>query len=425
MGPLRILGSALTVASIVFLCFAALPLAADDIYVTITSDTDDGFCGGPLHFPCSLRDAILSANTRPGYDAIHVPAGTYNLTIGGSGEDSAMTGDLDITDIVNIIGSGAGVTVIDGLGNDRVFQVLHENSTYFHDLTIRGGRADTGGGIAVQYDGWVLVDRCIIENNVGTMQDWGGGGIFVSNGTLYVNQSTFRGNEAAFGSAIFTYVSSDLIIKRSTFSHNSARNYPDFPYAGGAVVTASVSTEIINSTFTQNTNQLTGRAGGLMVYQGSTVVDACTFADNDGYEILNDGQDLLQLGNTIIRGTCGGSAISTQEGNVEGPGNTCLLLEPGDHYGASLHLLPLGDYGGPTFTMPPEYRPDNVVIDNPRAHPNCQSFDQRGVVRPQNGDNDHIATCDTGAVEVLSQGLIFSDGFESGSTGAWDSTEPG
>ena len=99
----RILGSSLIVTSMVFVCFVAPPLAADDFYVTITSDTNDGLCPPP--FACSLRDAILTANANPGYDAIHVPAGTYILTIGGTGEDGAMTGDLDITGVVSIYGS--------------------------------------------------------------------------------------------------------------------------------------------------------------------------------------------------------------------------------------------------------------------------------------------------------------------------------
>ena len=42
------------------LLISASPCIADTFTVTITADTNDGFCGGP--FPCSLRDAIMTAN---------------------------------------------------------------------------------------------------------------------------------------------------------------------------------------------------------------------------------------------------------------------------------------------------------------------------------------------------------------------------
>src|SRR5262245_14241216 len=41
----------------------------------------------------SLRMAIIQANANPGADTIMVPAGTYRLTITGTGEDAGQTGD--------------------------------------------------------------------------------------------------------------------------------------------------------------------------------------------------------------------------------------------------------------------------------------------------------------------------------------------
>ena len=50
--------------------------------------------------------------------------GTYTLTIAGTGEDAAATGDLDITDDLTITGAGSGLTIIDGNSLDRVFDVI-------------------------------------------------------------------------------------------------------------------------------------------------------------------------------------------------------------------------------------------------------------------------------------------------------------
>jgi CSLREA domain-containing protein len=69
---------------------------------------------------CTLRAAIQETNALPGADVIMLPAGMYKLTITGrltitlQPEDSAATGDLDITDSLDIRGEDAVNTVIDG-----------------------------------------------------------------------------------------------------------------------------------------------------------------------------------------------------------------------------------------------------------------------------------------------------------------------
>src|SRR5687768_12251788 len=47
---------------------------------------------------CSLRAAIQEANATGGGDTVALPAGTYTLTLAGTGEDMAATGDLDVRD---------------------------------------------------------------------------------------------------------------------------------------------------------------------------------------------------------------------------------------------------------------------------------------------------------------------------------------
>src|SRR5687767_12903340 len=90
------------------LALVAAPVgAATTIVVTTTTDeiADNSVC--------SLREAIIAANTDPGMDecnasaganAITLPAGIYDLTIAGPAEDDAATGDLDIRDGVTITG---------------------------------------------------------------------------------------------------------------------------------------------------------------------------------------------------------------------------------------------------------------------------------------------------------------------------------
>src|SRR6185436_10476940 len=108
--------------ALVVLCLLVLSSArafATDFIVTKTADTADGSCNAD----CSLREAIIAANTNPGADNVLLGNGlTYNLTLGPADAPGALTagsGDLDITDSVTISGN----STINALGLDRVFDI--------------------------------------------------------------------------------------------------------------------------------------------------------------------------------------------------------------------------------------------------------------------------------------------------------------
>jgi hypothetical protein len=87
-----------------------------------TPDTADGSAN-------SLRHAIQMANASSEDCLIQLQAGTYTLTIANTNgqENMAAQGDLDITatgHTVTILGKGAGVSIVNGNGIDRVFQLL-------------------------------------------------------------------------------------------------------------------------------------------------------------------------------------------------------------------------------------------------------------------------------------------------------------
>src|SRR6266542_4506671 len=84
------------------LFLGGLPLHAATLHVTKTVDTADGACEAD----CSLREAIIAANAAGATSTIVLPAGTYILTIAGTGEDAAAKGDLDVTGTLTITGAG-------------------------------------------------------------------------------------------------------------------------------------------------------------------------------------------------------------------------------------------------------------------------------------------------------------------------------
>ncbi len=62
----------------------------------------------------SLREAILATNATSGADVIVLGSGTYRLDILGANENHSDTGDLNITDDLELMGTGMKTTIVDG-----------------------------------------------------------------------------------------------------------------------------------------------------------------------------------------------------------------------------------------------------------------------------------------------------------------------
>ena len=115
--------------------------------VSKTPDTNDGTCNAD----CSLREAVVAANTAGGADMItFTPNGTHQLTIDLAGTENASTeGDLDVTQALTVVGNGtantivtAGTTTANGI--DKIFSINPSFTLAFatsvSGLTMRFGR---------------------------------------------------------------------------------------------------------------------------------------------------------------------------------------------------------------------------------------------------------------------------------------------
>jgi len=93
---------------------------------TVDATPGDGTCADASN-NCTLRAAIQEANAWAGADTITLPPGVFQLSITGTGDETAATGDLDITEDLIITGAGSGAeaisTIIDGGNHDRVFDI--------------------------------------------------------------------------------------------------------------------------------------------------------------------------------------------------------------------------------------------------------------------------------------------------------------
>jgi CSLREA domain-containing protein len=101
---------------------AATAVRAAAFTVDTFADTNDGSCGAS----CSLRDAIVAADTAGGASTITLQAGSYKLSIASTGADDPRTGDLDVDNgaSITINGAGEATTLIDANHVDRAFAVL-------------------------------------------------------------------------------------------------------------------------------------------------------------------------------------------------------------------------------------------------------------------------------------------------------------
>lgn len=286
-------------------------LSVTTFTVNTTTDTPDINPGDGLAVDMfgftSLRAAIQEANAASsGAFEILVPTGTYQLTRTGANEDAAGTGDLDILpgpDLITIRSKGIGEEsepVINGLAQDRVFDVHANAHLILEDLIIRNGLVTGAHGGGIRNAGVVNVIRGRISDNTAASPNATPvfGGAVYNTGFINVAAVQFVANDVAgHGGAI--YNAGSAAVDQGVFFDNFAGN--SGPADGGAVYNAAAgSITVTRSELTQNT----GQKGGAVFNAGNAFVSNSTIGMNqadDGGGIFNDGpQAVLNLTHVTI-----------------------------------------------------------------------------------------------------------------------------
>jgi hypothetical protein len=416
---------------------------ADAATFTVTNLGDSG--------PGSLRQAIEDANGTVGADVV-------DFQVGLTGEIVLTTGQLEITDSVDVQGPGAATITVSGNTSSRVFYLY--NSAALIDVTLSGmtiadGEDSIGGGIVV-FDENLVLDQVTITDNTATVDGGGlwadgfnmnltirdsvisgnfagddGGGIYVEDTgePLLIQRTEIATNFApGSGAGIYFYdPDNDVTIEDSTISNNSAGCcgggvYLYSPDAGefsirGTTISGNSAAaggggvflyspdhggEIANSTISGN-RATAGDGGGVYLYNmyAFSVHDS-TVADNSASGIgggifLVSGE--LPLADMIVSGNT--AANDPDLANVVEAGFDLafsLVEDPG--------TANITDSGGNVFNQDPQLGPlaDNggptathlPATAGPAVNVGSSALvvDQRGLLRPIG------SATDMGAVEV-------------------------
>jgi CSLREA domain-containing protein len=365
---------------------APTPVCVDEYIVNKTADTNDGVCSAS---DCSLREAVLNANACPGWQTITLPGDTYPLTIAGSGEDAAATGDLDITDDVTIVGEGAPSINANAL--DRIFEVFSPAVVRMETLILINGEEQLGG--AVHNRSQLTLVGLSIHDNVAVVPPGGsglssGGGIFNGAGTLTLLGTQVFGNEGDVGGGIHNFATAtleatDLVLVGNSATVHGGGLWNNFAsnavldnvevrlnsaVGSGAGIYNDGHLEINLATFEENTDASLG--GGLFnAVDGEAFLFDAWFTNNSadqGGAVHNLGLLHLYRSSLTVNtafGGFGGGAYNDSSGalllrNVTVSGN---MADPATRGGAGLY-----NYGGEVrveFVTLAYNSPDGILND--------------------------------------------------------------
>lgn len=427
-----------TVAAATGVVILALPFAVSagtfEMVPTSFEDAPDnnvgnGSCATDLPGnPCTLRAAIMESNALTGLNSIKLNGGVYQLTIPGHNENGAATGDLDITDDLQIVSTPGVLTTIDGGGIDRVFDVQTSGDVLFSGIIIRNGQAAdpavgnqtySGGGLQLRGSGSTTLQFCIVKDNVANT----GGGIFsTAAGSTLIQYSVLTNNRTDSRVGITNPEGSALRANGAgTIRFENASIYGNSLIGSGSGTLGSISISAGALQMFSSTVDGDNRTG-VHTYSSDVTLDNVTLSANGDRGLIwgNFAGTTVELfvRNSIIAGNGTDCFINAQSGatvnmdghNIDSDGS-CNLTVPGNGNQSGVQLDWMVGPLNTQIALPARFpwpigpatdsgSPLDPTSGNPDA---CFRYDQRGIDRSTNGP------CDVGAVESV---LLFKNGFE-------------
>jgi uncharacterized repeat protein (TIGR01451 family) len=361
--------------------------------------------------------AISGGHESASYGAAILNSGVLilnNIIVSGNDSNNAAVYNHHVLTITNSTFSNNVASQYGGaLYNGDGGLVSLSNTTF-----ISNSSTNAGGGAILNADGLIIVKNSTFSHN--SAHENNNGGAILNLGFLNVEYSIFDDNESGNGGALFNEILADMSVDNSTFqgniaaadggaiynmnimivtTHTFSQNTAGF--VGGAIYNSDMTT-VVNSTFSQN-SATSGGALYNFTNRTMTVLNS-TLSGNAvpsfGAGMYNRGT--LNLGNTIIANSAGGDdcvntgTITLNTNNLI-EDNSCNPFLSGDPL-----LGPLQNNGGQTETFALLEGSPALDMGHPAtcASPPVNNFDQRGVMRPIDGNNDGNPACDIGSYET-------------------------
>ncbi|MCP5098136.1 MAG: hypothetical protein GY943_21520 [Chloroflexi bacterium] len=356
-----------------------------------------------------LNSSVFSNNTAT---AAAIPGG------GNGGGALYVTGGSTATVVGTMFTGNQSV-------NGGAIHVLLANLTVTNGTftnNVANNAAGGGGGGAIYIDGTKAMSGDIhveLSHFSGNHTNQLGGAIFSfpeGTGTTTIVDSTFDGNYAVSqgqGGALYhqsATTNGPLIVNSSTFVNNYAHGENGNASQGGALWLLDAPVTVTNSTFYANdaTTQESlaaddwrrGFGGAIRSSDGMVIVNSTIANNTAGFVGGGIAGDSVTLRNTIVSNNSGGNPWDIQQNctnvltnggnNIQYPQKTTGNFNDYECLEGQTAVNPqlgtLGDYGGPTETVPLNAGSPAINAGN-----NCPATDQRGFSRS--------GACDMGAYE--------------------------
>ena len=244
-----------------------------------------------------------------------------------------------------------------------------------------------------------VFDAAPLELANGNQGENGGGMFYTGVGTINVIRSAFNGNQGIGGGAIAGRAMGVLSIVNSTISSNIGSDVGGGITTNGAVILRS-------STVANNeaTTDAPGGGAGLNAFGPGSYAFNNSILANNLVKSAEGGDRLANCGCSGGSPDCAAGIMVTQDFNLE-DGDTCDLGLTNDQLNTDPLVEPLADNGGLTETHRIPHTSvgdaDNSPAVDAGDNTTCPNNDQRGSIRPADGDGVGEAVCDIGAFELF------------------------
>jgi len=293
------------------------------------------------------------------------------------------------------------------------------------------GKLIGGAGGGIYSSTQLIVENSRISENTAVTNGGGlyaGGQVTLSDSLIAANMAEGGGGVFETGNHISTYTNCAVVANVAVGG-------------GGFSVRAQVSLEFLNCTIDGNTATDVGagmQSSGLvnLIYCTVTSNQSASDAPNGGAALNSFASGSFRLWSTLIEGNVVASAGTPEVRNCGCSGGSCTpmiqflsldynledvdscrLNKPHDLPNTMAGIGPLDSSQTLAPVRPLLANSAAIDVGDPSI---CPMVDQRGVIRPIDGNEDLTLGCDIGAFEF--NPVLFTDGFETGDTMAWSLT---